>query len=76
MVKSIVRDRVKRLSRDARVDLFCELEDRADTPDLLTDIFMTEAARALDELIFKASAHSCNTGLVDSILCPISPLIS
>ena len=64
VVKSIVKDRVKNLSREARVDLFCELEDRADTPDLLTNIFMTEAATALDELIFQASLLSCNTACV------------
>ena len=39
-------------SKEARVNLFCDLEKREDTPDILTGIFMTQAAEALDELIF------------------------
>ena len=60
MVKSFVNDRVEKLSLEARVDLFCELEACANTSDLLTNIIMTEAANALDELIFKVN---CCTGM-------------
>ena len=39
-------------SKEARVNLFCDLENRKGTSDILTNIFMTHAAKALDELIF------------------------
>ena len=66
VVKSIVKDRVKKLSWEARVDLFCELESYDNIPDLLTNIFMTEAATALDELIFKVNLKN------DVLLCVCS----
>ena len=59
VIKSIVQARVNQLLPKDRVDLFCELENRDNTPDLLTNIFMTEAATALDELIF--NQVSCHT---------------
>ena len=60
IVKSVVQARVSRMHpKDRVVDLFCELEKFDNTPDLLTNIFMTEAATALDELIFKATVCAC-----------------
>ena len=56
VVNTIVEDRVARLSKEASVNLLCELENHTNAPDLLTNIFMTKAAEALDELIFKVSA--------------------
>ena len=53
IVKEIVTERVKVLHSATRVDLFLELENRANTPSLITNIFMTEATTALDELIFR-----------------------
>ena len=53
IVKEIVTDRVKVLHSVTRVDLFLKLENRANTPPLITNIFMTEATTALDELIFR-----------------------
>ena len=53
IVKEIVTDRVKVLLSVTRVDLFLNLEDRPNVPPLITDIFMTEATTALDELVLK-----------------------
>ena len=53
IVKKIVTDRVKVLPRATRVDLFLELENRPKIPALITNIFMTEATTALDELVLK-----------------------
>ena len=58
VVKSVVQPRVARLLPEYRVDLFCTLENKTNAPNLLTNIFMTEAATALDELILKASYSS------------------
>ena len=56
IVKSVVQARVSQLHpKDRAVDLLCELEKYDNIPDLLTNIFMTEAATALDELIFKTT---------------------
>ena len=55
VVKIIVEDRVACLSKKATVNLLCSLENHTDAPDLLTNIFMTKGAEALDELIFKVS---------------------
>ena len=53
VVKTIVTDRVKLVAPAARVDLFLELESRANTPAIITNIFMTEATAALDVLVFR-----------------------
>lgn len=53
VITLIVKLRVSELDPDGRVDLFLALESQA--PDLLTDVFMTEAATALDQLIFTVS---------------------
>ena len=53
IVKEVVTVRVKVLPSVTRVDLLLELENRANTPPLITNIFMTEATTALDELIFR-----------------------
>lgn len=52
-VMGIVSSRVSKLPPEGRVDLFCELETQA--PEILANIFMTEADAALDQLIFKVS---------------------
>ena len=58
IVKEIVTDRVKVLPRTTRVDLFLELENHPRIPALITNIFMTEATTALDELVLKkVSSH-------------------
>ena len=60
IVKLVVQARVSWLHpKDRAVDLFCELEKYDNTPDLLTNIFMTEATTALDELIFKVTVCTC-----------------
>lgn len=56
VVRSIVKERVVSLPGEARVALLCELEKHPNAPDLLTNIFMTEAAEPLDELMFKVSS--------------------
>ena len=53
VIKMIFTDRVKLLPPDTRVDRFLELEGHADTPALITDILMTEATTALDEIMFR-----------------------
>ena len=53
IVKKIVTDRVNVLPSATRVDLFLELENRPEIPALITNIFMTEATTALDELVLK-----------------------
>lgn len=53
VVKKIVIHRVALLAPEARVDLFLELESRANTPAIITNIFMTAATEALDELVFR-----------------------
>ena len=74
IVKEIVTDRVKVLPSVTRVDLFLELENRANTHPLITNIFMTEATTALDELIFR-QVSSCVAHYVtdnDSLLVHVS----
>ena len=51
VVKTILTDRVKQLTPENRVDRFLELERRANTPALITNIFITEATTALDEAL-------------------------
>ena len=53
VVKTILTDRVKQLTPENRVDRFLELERRANTPALITNIFITEATTALDEIVFR-----------------------
>ena len=53
IVKEIVTDRVSVLPSGTRVDLFLELEAHSKIPPLITNILMTEATTALDELINK-----------------------
>ena len=53
VIKMIFSERVKLLTPDTRVDRFLELEGHADTPALITDILMTEATTALDEIMFR-----------------------
>ena len=52
IITFLVNARVAEVPKEARVSLFCDLENRKDTPDILTNLFMTHAAQALDELIF------------------------
>ena len=52
IITNLVNARVEQLPKGARVNLFCDLENRTDTLDILTNLFMTHAANALDELIF------------------------
>ena len=52
IITFLVNARVAEVPKESRVDLFCDLENRKDTPDILTNLFMTHAAKALDELIF------------------------
>ena len=57
VVTSVFKGRVAHLTEEACVKLLCELlENNANTPDLVTDNFTTEASEALDELVFKVSA--------------------
>lgn len=51
VVARIVKGRVTEVPKEGRIEIFCFLEGRKQTDDLLTNIIMTEAARALDELV-------------------------
>lgn len=51
IVATVVRDRVSNLPKEGRIELFFQLEDRQQKNVDLTNIIMTEAARALNELV-------------------------
>ena len=53
VVEEIVKERVEKVEVEVRIRLFSELEKRGCTPSLLTNIFMAEAAAAVDELVLK-----------------------
>ena len=53
VVEEIIKERVEKVEVEVRIRLFSELEKRAHTPSLLTNIFMAEATAALDELVLK-----------------------
>ena len=51
VVAGIVRHRIAALPRMTRIEIYACLEGRKQTDEYLTSIIMTEAARALDELL-------------------------
>ena len=56
VVKVVVTERAGNLTREECVECFCDLEEHdgdGNTPALITNIFMTKTATALDELVFK-----------------------
>ena len=52
IISSLVNERLAQLPKDIRIDRFCDLENRQHTSDLIMNIFITHAAKALDELVF------------------------
>ena len=57
VVKVVVTERAGNLTREERVECFCDLEELGNTPALITNIFMTKTATALDELVFKVQNY-------------------
>ena len=55
IISSLINERVAQLPKEIRIDRFCDLENQQQIPDLIMNIFMTEAAKALDELVFSSS---------------------
>ena len=53
VVKVVVTERAGSLTWEECVECFCDLEQLSNTPALITNIFMTKTATALDELVFK-----------------------
>ena len=51
VVDRIVKDRVAAVEKMTRIEIFGFLDGRKETDEYLTNIIMTEAARALDELV-------------------------
>ena len=52
VVKVVVTERAGNLTGEKCVEYFCDLEELGNTPALITNIFMTKTATALDELVF------------------------
>ena len=55
IISSLINERVGQLPKEIRIDRFCDLENQQHTPDLIMNIFMTQAAKALDEFVFSSS---------------------
>ena len=53
VVEVVVTERAGSLTREECVECFCDLEELGNTPALITNIFMTKTATALDDLVFK-----------------------
>ena len=54
VVKVVVTERAESLTWEECVQSFCDLEELGNIPALITNIFMTKTATALDELqVFK-----------------------
>ena len=58
VVGSIVKDRVAAVPKMARIEIFGSLEGRKQTDEYLTNIIMTEAAKALDELVLDPVSYT------------------
>ena len=52
IISSLVNERLAQLPKETRIDRFCDLENRQHTSDVIVNIFMAHAAKALDELVF------------------------
>ena len=52
IISSLVSERLAQLPKETRIDRFCDLENRQHTSDVIVNIFMTHASKALDELVF------------------------
>ena len=52
IISSLLGERLAQLPKETRIDRFCDLENRQHTSDVIMNIFMTHAAKALDELVF------------------------
>ena len=57
-VANIVKERVAAVPKMARIEIFCSLEGRKQTNEYLTSIIMTEAAKALDELVLDPVSYA------------------
>ena len=58
VVANIVKDRVAAVPKMAQIEIFCSLEGRKQTDEFLTSIIMTEAAKALDELVLNPVSYA------------------
>ena len=59
IVVNIVKTRVSRVVPvELKVDIFTNAEDIPSTPDVLRNVFLTEASEALDILVFKSKVRS------------------
>ena len=61
VIAGIVKERVVAVPKMARIELFCSLEGRKKTDEYLTSIIMTEAAKALDELVLDPVSFANDT---------------
>ena len=52
IISTLVSERLTQLPMEKRIDRFCDLENRQHTSDVIMNIFMTHASKALDELVF------------------------
>ena len=52
IISNLVNERLQQLPKEIRIDRFCDLENRQHTLDIIMNIFMKHAAKALDELVF------------------------
>ena len=57
-VASIVKDRVVAVPKMAQIEIFCCLASQKNTNEYLANIFMTEAAKALNEVVFDPVSYS------------------
>ena len=55
IISSLINERVAQLPKEIRIDRFCDLENQLHISDLIMNIFMAQAAKALDELVFSSS---------------------
>ena len=69
-VASIVKDRVAAVPCRARIEVFCSLEIRKQTNEYLINILMTEAAKALDELVLGPVSYAYGSvASVSNVTC-------
>ena len=55
IVVNIVKDRVSKVVPvELKLDIFTNAENNPSTPDVLRNVFLTEASEALDTLVFKS----------------------
>ena len=55
IVVNIVKDRVSKVVPvELKLDIFTNAENNPSTPDVLRNVFLTEASEALDILVFKS----------------------